>query len=338
MPEQPDRKNHSPAENRWPWQFAPAPHQRIIRVPAFDDNYLWLLTDEAGRQAVVVDPGDEAAIEAALAAHGLTLVGILVTHHHADHIGGVTALAGRWHCPVYGPASEPERIAQVTEPLRDGQIVDLPAIGVSFEVLTVPGHTLGHIAYFAGHLGDDPRGVLFCGDTLFAAGCGRMFEGQPAQMQASLARLAALPGDTLVYCAHEYTIGNLHFALAAEPGSAVLAGRFQEATEMRRQGLPTVPFVDCHRRPATRSCGPPSRQSSPNWGIVGRFPRRPPRPLGCYAPERPLSTRLIRVFATWTISGLLRSIDPIPLRFNNLGLGFDVSYQHARDRFARHAS
>jgi hydroxyacylglutathione hydrolase len=206
----------------------------LTPLPAFDDNYLWLLDN--GREALVVDPGDAAPVAAALDARGLTLAGILLTHHHGDHVGGVDALRPRLQGPIYAPAGEkmPEPVTRV----HGGQTVDL--LGLRFAVMDVPGHTAGHIAYFAAQVpGGDP--LLFCGDTLFSAGCGRLFEGTPAQMHASLQSLAALPGQTRVCCAHEYTLSNLRFALAAEPGNARLAEHAGRCQALRAEGRPTLP-------------------------------------------------------------------------------------------------
>lgn len=221
------------------WRFAPPPHDRIRAIPAFDDNYLWLIVDAAQRTACVVDPGDAVPVAAALSDAGLRLDGILLTHHHGDHVGGVADLVARWQCPVYGPVDE--RVGATTRQLVDGDEVELAQIGARLRTITVPGHTRSHIAYFAPSIGTDPRPVLFCGDTLFAAGCGRLFEGTPGQMHASLSRLASLPPETLVYCAHEYTLSNLRFAIAAEPSSALVAERLREAKAMREQHLSTVP-------------------------------------------------------------------------------------------------
>jgi hydroxyacylglutathione hydrolase len=206
----------------------------IIAVPAFTDNYIWVLRDD--RRAAVVDPGDEEPVLAYLAAEGLDLEAVLVTHRHPDHVGGVAELARRFGAPVLGPALEP--IPARTRALRDGDDVRLPALGARFTVLHIPGHTLGHIA-FAGEVGDER--VVFCGDTLFAGGCGRLFEGTPAQMHASLARLAALPGTTQVFCGHEYTLANLRFAQAVEPQSLALAARIVRDQAKRDRGIPTVP-------------------------------------------------------------------------------------------------
>ena len=211
----------------------------VLPIGAFKDNYLWLLC--RGSDAVVVDPGDAAPVEKVLADRGLTLRAILLTHHHADHTGGVAALlaarVGR-ALPVYGPANE--SIAGVTTPLEEGERVTIDALGLSFDVFDIPGHTRGHIAYFARSDADRPA-LLFCGDTLFAAGCGRLFEGTAAQMHASLGKLAALPPDTRVYCAHEYTVANLRFARAVEPHSAELDRRAAEADATRARGEPTLP-------------------------------------------------------------------------------------------------
>lgn len=203
---------------------------QIHPVPAFADNYLWVIED--GHNAAAVDPGDAAPVQAFLEANGLALTAILVTHHHGDHVGGVAQLAARWKCEVFGPAGE--RIDGLTKRLREGERITVPGLGLELEVLDVPGHTAGHIAY----AGD---GAVFCGDTLFACGCGRLFEGTPAQMLASLAKLARLPGDTRVYCAHEYTMANIRFALAVEPGNARLAARKTRDAALRAVNRPTVP-------------------------------------------------------------------------------------------------
>jgi hydroxyacylglutathione hydrolase len=204
----------------------------VLAVPAFNDNYLWLIHD--GRHAAVVDPGDAQPILAALAAHDLTLVAILLTHHHADHVGGVQTLLQHFKVPVFGPAGED--IAGVTTALREGDTATVSALGLTLSVLDVPGHTSGHIAYVA-------QGLpwLFCGDTLFAGGCGRLFEGSPGQMVDSLAKLSKLPDDTLVYCAHEYTISNLRFALAVEPDNQQLVARMANEQAKRARQQATVP-------------------------------------------------------------------------------------------------
>jgi len=206
----------------------------VLTVPAFKDNYLWLIHD--GVHAAVVDPGDAAPILAALDSHGLTLTAILLTHHHADHIGGVPALLACFKVPVFGPRND--GIDAVTEPLGEGDTVTVPGLDLTLGVFDVPGHTLGHIAYVRRTPG---LHWLFCGDTLFAGGCGRLFEGTPAQMAASLEKLAALPEDTEVYCAHEYTLSNLRFALAVEPGNAALTLRMADESAKRAAELPTAP-------------------------------------------------------------------------------------------------
>ena len=203
---------------------------QVVPVPAFADNYIWVIRDR--QHAAVVDPGDAEPVLDYLARESLTPVAILATHHHGDHVGGVGALRRRFPVPVYGPRAE--RIAEVTAPLAEGDRVELPALGLAFDVLEVPGHTAGHIAY-VGH------GWLFCGDTLFACGCGRLFEGTAAQMHRSLAKLARLPGDTGVYCAHEYTLSNIRFARAADADNAALAERERREAERRAAGRPTLP-------------------------------------------------------------------------------------------------
>ena len=205
----------------------------LIPVSAFADNYLWLLHD--GKRALVVDPGDAGPVLRALQASRLQLESILVTHHHADHTGGVDALRKATGATVYGPATE--RIPAPFQPLREGDRV--ATLGLDFQVLDVPGHTAGHIAFYTPDMDNQP--LLFCGDTLFSGGCGRLFEGTPAQMLASLDKLAALPGATRVCCAHEYTLANLSFALAVEPDNATLAAYAQHCRQLREQGKPTLP-------------------------------------------------------------------------------------------------
>lgn len=210
-------------------------HYQITRIPAFTDNYLWLLDN--GQSAIVVDPGDAQAIIDQLEARELSLDYILTTHHHPDHIGGVTALASRYEAEVIGPNSP--YIPQVTRHVDDGHSIEL--LGLSFDVITVPGHTLDHIAYFVAEPNAFGYPVLFCGDTLFAGGCGRVFEGSFAQMRASLAKLKTLPSTTRIHCAHEYTQSNLAFALAVEPDNTSLQQRVKEVATLRANDQATVP-------------------------------------------------------------------------------------------------
>ena len=204
----------------------------ITAIQAFKDNYIWLL--RKGDRAVLVDPGEASPVLAHLEAEGLQLAAVLVTHKHADHQGGIAEVlaATGGDVPVYGPASE--SITGLTHPLSGGETLPLEAIGGHLRVFAVPGHTLGHLAYYG-------QGALFCGDTLFGAGCGRLFECTPAQMFASLDEHAALPDETQVYCAHEYTEANLRFALAVEPDNPAVRGRCAEVAALRAQGRSTVP-------------------------------------------------------------------------------------------------
>ena len=203
----------------------------ITPIPAFADNYIWAMV--TGHNCVVVDPGDAAPVLKFINEHKLTLNAILVTHHHADHVGGVDELTARWRVPVYGPAAE--NIACVTRALREGDSVALPDfVSEPFRVIEVPGHTRGHIAYVSGD-------ILFCGDTLFAAGCGRLFEGTAAQLHDSLTRLAALPEKTRVFCTHEYTLSNLRFAMAVDAENVALNERVFVEQERRARNEPTLP-------------------------------------------------------------------------------------------------
>lgn len=206
---------------------------QVTPVRAFADNYIWLIhSPRDPAQVVAVDPGDAKPVERALGESGLKLAGILITHHHADHVGGVADLLRQRSLPVFGPAAEATP-GQPTR-LREGDRVMLDSLGLEFQVLDIPGHTRGHIAY-VGH------GALFCGDTLFSGGCGRLFEGTPEQMTGSLAKLAALPEQTQVYCGHEYTLSNLKFSLAVEPENAPAAEYLEECRAKRARDEATVP-------------------------------------------------------------------------------------------------
>lgn len=211
----------------------------IIPIPAFRDNYIWLLRE--GRRVAVVDPGDAAPVLAYLDANGLDLAAIIATHHHGDHVGGIPGLMRRFDVPVYGPARE--AIPGRSHALAQGDSIVVPGIGLAFEVIDIPGHTAGHIAFYCA-----AQEILFCGDTLFAAGCGRIFEGTPAQMWESLSKLAALPGATRVHCGHEYTMANLRFATAVEPANADLPVRTAREQAKRDAGVPTLPSTIAEER------------------------------------------------------------------------------------------
>jgi hydroxyacylglutathione hydrolase len=235
----------------------------VLHVPAFNDNYIWLIR-VGDAKAAIVDPGDADAVVSALHDHGLRPVAILCTHHHWDHTGGNLALQARYDIPVYGPAAE--RIPGLTHALRAGERVRLEGLGPELEVIEVPGHTSGHIAYY----GDQ---MLFCGDTLFSGGCGRLFEGTAAQMHESLAKLAALPETTRVFCAHEYTEANLRFALTVEPDNPDLQARLGDVRAVRARGEPSVPStlaMEMRTNPFLR-CGENSVRSAVQ-DHIGRTP------------------------------------------------------------------
>ena len=206
---------------------------QIEPIAAFSDNYIWLLSDPASGQAVVVDPGDASPVLSTLSERGLTLSGIMITHHHFDHVGGLATLKASHSCHVWGPHNP--GIDGVDTRLADGDSVEI--LGTKFDIIEVPGHTMDHIAFY--HAAEKP--LLFCGDTLFAGGCGRVFEGTFPMMHASLKKLAVLPEDTAVYCAHEYTLANLTFARAVEPDNQALADRIAAAEATRARSEATVP-------------------------------------------------------------------------------------------------
>jgi hydroxyacylglutathione hydrolase len=221
---------------------------KLLPLPAFDDNYIWMLHD--GQHALVVDPGDPQPVLQALAQIGLQLRSILITHHHGDHTGGIDVLRDATGASVYGPAREtiPGPLAQLT----GGQTVS--ALGLEFGVLDVPGHTSGHIAFYCPSM--DGKGLLFCGDTLFSGGCGRLFEGTPVQMLDSLDKLSALPVDTLVCCTHEYTLSNLKFALEVDPENTALRAYQLHCQDLRARNQPTLPSsigLECKINPFLRS-------------------------------------------------------------------------------------
>lgn len=220
---------------------------QILALPAFQDNYIWCL-QASNKTIVVIDPGDAQPVIDFLDQHQLQLTAILITHHHSDHCGGVMQLTANYQVPVYGPKHE--TIAGITYPVAEPEHIKLIPFALTLQVVDIPGHTRGHVAYY-GH------GKLFCGDTLFGAGCGRLFEGTPAQMFQSLQKIAALPDTTHLYCAHEYTQANLQFALAVEPNSSDILTRISKVNKLRENGQNTLPstlaeekltnpFLRCH--------------------------------------------------------------------------------------------
>lgn len=206
---------------------------KIIAIPAFKDNYIWALHSPDETRVIVVDPGDASPVLSYLQNHNLTLAGILVTHHHYDHCGGVPTLMT--HFPsirAYGPLKE--KVEGITDFVEEGDKITFAEFNLSLDVLDIPGHTLGHIAYVN-------EKMLFCGDTLFSCGCGRIFEGTPQQMYASLHKLKTLPSNIEMYCGHEYTLANIAFAEQVESNNKMLKNRKISAKKYRDKQLPSLP-------------------------------------------------------------------------------------------------
>lgn len=207
---------------------------KVTPIQAFHDNYIWAIVHPKNQQTVVVDPGDAKPVLDFLTQQQLSLAAILTTHHHADHVGGVQTLASHANIPVYGPAKEPIPCRDYA--LSEGDVVTLKEIGCEFKIIDCPGHTAGHIAYYEPMLH-----WLFCGDTLFASGCGRLFEGTAEQMHDSLNKFAALPHDTQIFCAHEYTLANLDFAKKVEPDNKDIQQRIADTQQLRNKDQPSLP-------------------------------------------------------------------------------------------------
>ncbi|MDO4905275.1 MAG: hydroxyacylglutathione hydrolase [Lautropia sp.] len=230
------------ADNARPQGESPLPDVDVVALAAFDDNYIWRIgaTDRPGRPMVVVDPGEAEPVLADLQSRDNPLVAILITHHHGDHVGGVGALKKHWpQARVIGPASCATRGAE--EIADHGQRIVIPELGLIADVIATPGHTADHLSYFCDTLPGHEAPLLFCGDTLFAAGCGRVFDGTIEQHFRSLTTLAMLPMDTRVHCAHEFTLTNLYFAQQAEPNNPRIRQRLEECLPMREEGQPTLP-------------------------------------------------------------------------------------------------
>lgn len=230
----------------------------ITAIPAFFDNYLWLLSHDG--HAVIVDPGDAAPVIAHLDAQQLQLDAILITHHHPDHIGGLRKLREKFDVPVYGPRAEAKTIPGLTHQLDEGDRIEV--LGLGFEIMSLPGHTLGHIAYYRADA--DPAPILLSGDVLFCAGCGRLFEGTPEQMHQSLTRIAALPDTTRIYCTHEYTLSNLAFAREVEPDNPAIQRHIETVKNLRARNEPSVPTTLA----AERSINPFLRTGMPQVRAV----------------------------------------------------------------------
>jgi hydroxyacylglutathione hydrolase len=205
----------------------------ITPIPALKDNYIWMVISSISGHCIIVDPGEHQCVIETVMLHQIKPVAIFVTHHHADHTNGVSALSDYFKVPVFGSAYE--HVSGVTHPVEGGEIIEIKAVDLTFNILFIPGHTRGHIAYYTS------QGFIFTGDTLFTAACGRLFEGTAMQMHNSLSKIAGLPDHTLIYCGHEYTENNLKFAQHIEPGNQVLHSRIKMAAQLRKHGIPTVP-------------------------------------------------------------------------------------------------
>ncbi|MDP9139755.1 MAG: hydroxyacylglutathione hydrolase [Pseudomonadota bacterium] len=237
---------------------------QLHAIPIFSDNYVWVLI--RGQDAVVVDPGDGAPVARYLQENALNLQAILVTHHHPDHIAGIPVLLGVWPVPVYGPADEAAQIKLLSHQLNDGDAIEV--LGECLQVVSLPGHTLGHIAYVQLAPDTDEAPFVLCGDTLFSAGCGRLFEGTPAQMHASMQRLDALPANSRMYCTHEYTLSNLAFARAVEPDNRDIQDHICKVQTLRADGIPSVPTTLALERrinPFLRTREHAARQAAETW-------------------------------------------------------------------------
>ncbi len=208
-------------------------------IPAFKDNYIWLIRQPEKQAVAIVDPGDAGPVIDAIESQNLQPVALLITHYHWDHTGGIADLLERYPMPVYGPSNE--SIPHMSHPLTESDRVEIPELEALFQVIDVPGHTAGHIAYYCKNEGG--QGMLFCGDTVFAGGCGRIFDGTAEQFHHSLGKINALPDDTLMYCAHEYTEDNLVFARITEPGNLLLKERQTTVQQQRQRDEPTVPSL-----------------------------------------------------------------------------------------------
>lgn len=208
------------------------PDPEIIPLPALKDNYIWLLKNKASQHVAIVDPSEATPVLDFITSENLIPIAIMITHHHWDHVGGIDAITEQFNIPVYTPKTE--TVAGSTNPVGEGDVVLLPELEMSLNILDVPGHTSGAVAYYTDKL-------VFSGDTLFTAGCGRMFEGTPPQMHASLAKFKALPDETLLYCGHEYTLANLKFAAAVEPANQLVQERLKQVEKARNLNQSTVP-------------------------------------------------------------------------------------------------
>lgn len=244
----------------------------IQLINALSDNYIACIINAAQKNCFIVDPGEADPVFNFLNDHHLNLTGILITHHHWDHINGIEKLLQKLDVPVYGPAKEPA--PGMTDLLNDGDLINLEKLGITFQIMHIPGHTLGHIAYY----NDD---FVFAGDTLFTAGCGKIFEGTVDQMYSSLMMIASLNEKTLVYCGHEYTASNLKFALTVEPENLDIQQRIDQVTKLRQKNLPTVPAplsLEKMTNPFLRCAVPSVKNAAENY--AGKALNTPQKILG----------------------------------------------------------